>query len=422
MQPISFLFFVALCLIIAYSLIKPWISKDRSEIWSPITIISLVFIYYIVWPSLDGLSLYGAKYATNQYVFYLSATLFLGCVLLAFKRTKTGCFKKWNRYFCSDNVQNIALILFIIAMVCYVPFRGFRTTISADDATIVTARTGLVSYFIDLISLFVSACCLAYIGLKGNSGLSFKKRIVVYVILYFTLVMFIVGGFRYRLVFLFLAMITSYHLYPNPRKVNYMLLVPLAVIAYLGFAIMDNARSYGHGINLDVAKTITLKDASKGAGENNDVCCFSISTIDYCSRNNHFYGIEPILNAVCMPIPRVVFPDKPEGEYMKDIQNRVVGSSDAGAAILIVSEAYMMFGIFGVILYGLFVGWFCKKIWNNYRNNPNSIGAILLLSLLNGYCYTWMSRGYMAGAFNDYVYFVVLPFWITAILKRFKLL
>lgn len=411
---------IILCIMIGHSLITPLLSKDKTQIWSPLTIVALIFLYYIVKPSFDDISLYGANYVPNQYMFYFCTVVFYGCILIAFKRTKSGKFDKWNSLFTEGDSQKAALVLFIIAMICYVPFRGLRTTISAEDATIVSARTGLVSYFIDLISLFVGACCLAIVGLKNKAGLGLKKRAVVLVIIYFTLVMFIVGGFRYRLVILVLAMATTYHLYPVPRKINYVILVPIAIAMYLGFAIMDSARSYGRGINLDVAKSISLEDASKGAGESADVCCFSIAAIDAYSRNDAYIGFEPILTAVLMPIPRAIFPSKPDGSYMREVQIRIIGNSDGGAAFLIQAEAYLSFGMLGIILYGLFVGWLSKKVWSNYQNNKDSIGAILLLALFNGFMYTWMSRGYMAGAFNDFIYFVVLPFWLTALINRFS--
>lgn len=418
LQPLSLTLLVILCVMIAFSLLKPFFAKERYAIWNPITFIALTFIYYIVKPSFDDISLYGANIVPNQYMFYLTAVVFFGCVLIAFNRPGKDGFSEWNKYYTQGNTQTIALVLFIIAMVCYVPFRGFRTSISSESVTTVSARTGLVSYFIDLISLFVGACCLALVGLKDTKGQGVKKRLVIFVILYFTLVMFIVGGFRYRLVILLLAMATTYHLYPSPRRINYVVFVPIAIAAYLGFAIMDSARSYGRGINLDVAKSFTLEDAAKGAGESTDVCCFSIVVTDEYYKNGNYAGIEPIVTAALMPIPRAIIPWKPAAEYLHEAEERV--SVSGGAAFLVFTEAYVAFGMIGVILYGLFIGWFLKKIWQNYLKNRQSIGALLLLALTNGFCYTWMSRGYMASAFNDFIYFVVLPFWLTALINRFS--
>lgn len=416
----SWIFLIFLCIMIGGTIFRPFLSKDKSQIWSPITIISLVLIYYIVIPSFQGLTLYGAESATKQSLFYFMAVLFLGCILWAYKSSSPNECKKWNSYFTMDNAQRIAVVLFLITIVCYVPFRGFRTSIFVDDALKISARTGLVSYFIDLISLLVGASCLSFIGLK-NIGKGVIKRCVIFGgILYFAFILFIVGGFRYRIVILLLALATTYHLFPKPRKINYLILVPVGVLAFLGFAVMDSSRRYGQGIDMEVAESVSLAQASQGAQENMDVCCFSIAVFDEYSRNGGYVGFEPVLTAVLMPIPRAILPSKPKGEYMIEAQNRTIGDALGGAAVLVFAEAYMSLGVFGVILYGLFIGWACKKVWINYRNSPNSIGAILLLALFNGFCYTWISRGYMAGAFNDFIYFVVLPFWITALLRKYN--
>lgn len=415
LQPSSIPFFVILFCMTIYSILKPLFSKDKSQIWSPITIIALCLLYYVIIPAFGGLTLYNADNVPNQYAFYLVALVFYSCVLFAFHQPKKVQYNKWNNLFENKSVLSLAIILFIISMICYIPYRGFRTSISASDATLVTARTGFVSYFIDLISLLVASCCLALIGIKKGRK-KFCGVLVLVILLYFTLVLYIVGGFRYRLVILILALVTTYHLYPFPRRINYAIVIPIAVIAYLGFTIMDSSRSYGRGIDLDLAKAFTIKDASKGPGEANDVCCFSIAAVDNYLSEGEYARFEPIITAILMPIPRSIFPEKPSGEYMHKIQQRVIGDASAGAAYLVFVEAFASFAIWGVILYGLFIGWICNLIWRNYQNNKDSVGAVLLLSLFNGFIYTWMSRGYMGGAFNDFIYFVVLPFWIVQLL------
>ena len=422
MQDSSYCFFVPLCILLIYNLGKPFFSKDKSEIWSPITFVSLTLIYYVIKPSLGPLDHHdlGANTSQYQFLFYLVTLVFYVSLLIGFKRTKQASYLKFNSIANESNVQRFAIILFVIAMVCYIPFRGFRYTISADDAGVLAERTGFVSYFVDLISLFVCSCCLAIVGLKDRAAGAFKKRIVVYVIIYFTLVIFIVAGFRFRLVILLLAIATTYHLYPKPQKINYKVFVPIAIAAYLLFAVMDTARQYGAGINLAEARTLTLADASKGAGESDAVCCFSIITIDYATKHNLYYGIEPVVNAVFMPIPRAVFPWKPDGNYMRDIQVKVLGTSANGAAMLNYIEGYLSLGFLGVIIYGLCMGWLCKKIWSNYRNNPTSISALILLGIFNGFCYQWISRGYLGGNFNSFIYFVILPWWICSFINKRK--
>lgn len=399
-----------------YNLITSWLSKDQSQIWNPVTFLGLTLIYYVVPPSFSDISMWGGDRAEYQYVFYITLVIFYISVLLGFRTKHKPGFRKWNCLFTHENAQRYAFILFLIAIVCYVPFRGFRTTISADDATVLSERTGLVSYFIDLIALFVSACCLAWVGLKNSKGIGMKKRIVIFIILYFTLVMFIVGGFRYRLVMLMLAMATTYHLYPQPRRINYKVFVPIAVAAYLLFAVMDTARKYGAGINMSAAKEFTLKDASKGAAENASVCSYSITVTSRMYETGERFGFEPIVTAIFMPIPRFLLPWKPDASYLKLAESSV--SASGGAAFLGFTEAFTAFGFLGVILYGFLMGWLSKRIWVNYQNNKESVGAIVLLGLFNGFCYVWISRGYMAAAFNIFIYYVVLPFWLTTLIRK----
>lgn len=417
LTPTSVIFLIVLCGLMGYHLIKSWLSSDKAAIWSPITVIILSLIYYVVLPSFEDIDLYGANAAPNQYLFYLTAVVFYGCVIFGFSWKQKTRFKKWNNFFNHDNALIAGIILFIFALACYVPFRGFRTTIWAEDAYRISSRTGLVSYFIDLIAVFCAACGLLYMQYKKR-GLGFWKSLLFYLVLYLSLVFFIVGGFRYRLVWLILTMATVYHLFPKLRRPNYILIITIATVAYLGFAIMDTARRYGTGIDRETAMSVSLGDVQKGAGESVDVCCFSIAAIDYYSRNGGYVLFEPIATAALMPIPRAIFPNKPDGGYMRDAQMRIIGDSSGGAAFLCFAEAYISFGMFGVIIYGLFFGWLAGVFWDNYKRNRESMGAILLLALFNGFCYAWISRGYLGGNFNDFLYFVIVPFWLVTLFRR----
>lgn len=417
LSPISLVFLVVLCVLIGGTLLKLWLSRDKSAIWSPLTFICLTLIYYIVLPSISGLSLYFAGNNENQYLFYMASCLFYGSILIGFSIKTKSHFKRWNLYFNAENAKVFGICIFIFGLICYVPFRGFRTSIWAEDAYMTSSRTGLISYLIDLISLFCTACGLLMMSSKANNS-KLKSWIPFFVVFYFTLIFYIVGGFRYRLVILLLSLATVYHLYPIPRKINLKLIIPIGVAAYLLFAIMDTARNYGTGIDREVAESLTLSQAAKGAGESADVCCFSIVAIDHYYKTGERVLFEPIVNAALMPIPRAFFPWKPDGEYMRTIQVKTIGSSEGGAACLSFAEGFASFGWFGVILYGLFMGWLAKLLWGNYKRNPQSMGAIILLAIFNGFCYQWISRGYLAGNFNDFIYFIIMPFWLTALFRK----
>ena len=141
LNSISTIFFYILCALIGYSLFKPWLSSDKSAIWSPITMISLTLVYYIVMPSFGDISNLGASLAQGQHLFYIAAVLFYVCVLIGFSLKGKAHFKNWNHFFTISNAQRVGILLFILALACYVPFRGFRTTIWAEDAGLVAERT-----------------------------------------------------------------------------------------------------------------------------------------------------------------------------------------------------------------------------------------------------------------------------------------
>ena len=413
----SLIFLVILCVLMGGTLLKLWLSHDKSAIWSPLTFICLTLLYYVVLPSTLDLSILGANHNENQFLFYIAACLFYVCVLIGFSAKTKSYFKRWNSYFNVGNAKIYGICIFIFGLICYIPFRGFRTTIWAEDAGMLADRTGFVSYFIDLISIFCGACGLLYMDFKYKHN-KISKGLVFFVVLYLTLVVYIVGGFRIRILFLVLALATIYHLFPSPQKLNYKYLIPVAIVVYLGFAILESVRTYGTGINKSALNEYDLTSAENGARENCAVCCFSIIAIDHYQRFGDYVYFEPIVNAICMPLPRVLFPWKPDGDYIRTMQVKTIGSSDGGAACLSFVEAFISFGWFGVVLYGLFMGWLAKMFWVNYKRNPQSMGAILLLALFNGFCYQWISRGYLASNFNSYIYYVIMPFWLTALFRK----
>ena len=416
LSTLSWIFLIPFIAIQLYILVNAIFSRDKTKIWSPMVVFSLASIYYIVLPPFDGLTLYKANLAEFQYVFYLAALVFCISILIGFNLPSPHAFKKWNNIFTERNIYWIGVSLFIVALFCYVPFRGFRYTISAEDSTRLTARTGVVSYLIDLISLFCASCSLLLFSIKITSINSVKKKLTFGLIWYLSLVVYIVGGFRLRIVWFLLTLLTTYHLGVVVKRPRYLVIICLAVISYLGFSIMDSARNYGAGIDLEKASELSMDEISDGAGENVDVSCFSISVLDYACNYDYRIGFEPLVTAALMPIPRSLFPWKPDGGYLKDLQLGVMGNSDEGAAFLIFVEAFISFGWIGVILYGLFVGWLSGLFWRNYKRNPSSIGAVVLLALYNGFCYDWYARGYMAGIFNNFMYYIIVPFWLSQLL------
>jgi len=418
LQPLSILFIVILTILIGFQVVNALRSSDKAKIWSPLTFIGATLVYYIIIPSLTSMKGYRISGIRGQWIFYLSAVVFYCFVLLGYRVRVKGRFPRWNKMITPNKVVTYGLFLFVIALVCYIPFRGFRTTLWDSDATLVTERTGFVSYFIDLISVLCASCGLLLVSSK--KGIKPFNIGIFLGVLYLTFVVYVVAGFRVRLVYLILVLFTVYHLYSKPMRIHYLLILGIGIPIYFLFAAMDTTRVYGRGLNRESLQEITIDEMERGPRENTAVLYFSTLCTDYYNDTKEYVGFEPIVNAVLMPFPRALFPWKPEGLYIREAQLKTLGSYDAGAAFLCFTEGFISFGWLGVVLYGFALGLLSSLFWRNYNENRHSIGAILLLALFNGFCYQWVSRGYLGGNLNSFLYFVIVPFWLLSLINLLK--
>lgn len=389
------------------------LAEDKSRIWQPINVISLVYLYYCVMPVFFSEGRYTITSSMRPYLCDIAALLSYLCMLWGYNRKTTKEFYKWNALFNGKNSLVFGGILFLFGLVCYAPFRGFSTSISytegiGDDFN----RDGFTSYFIGMISLYCAACSLMVVSLKE------KKNPYALIVIWLSLVTYIIGGFRFRLVALLFATIIPVYLYPKVKKPNYIILLAVIFVAYLGFAVMDKARVYGQGIDLSKVSEMTFDDASKGAQENESVYYYSVLCMNDIENRSDYKFLEPIVNAVLMPVPRFLFPWKPKGDYMNSVMIHTLGSADTGAASMMFVEAFLSFSWLGIIVFFYLIGWFAKVVWDNFQKNKESIGAILFLALFNGFLYTLMSRGYLAQSLITFIYYVILPFWLSSLAAK----
>ena len=210
---------------------------------------------------------------------------------------------------------------------------------------------------------------------------------------------------------------TFYHLYPHVKRPRWIIVFAIGVIFYISMGIIEFTRNYGSGLDIDKLEYLEGDQIREGATEGMGVFEFSADVMEVYQPED-FIHFEPVVNALLLPFPRQIFKNKPKGYYMREANIKVYGDITKGAAFLNFTEAYISFGWLGIILYGLLFGLFAKIIWVNYLRHP-SLGAILLLASFNAWIYVFISRGYMAQAYLNYFYYVIIPFWIVWIVDRF---
>ena len=415
---ISLICEVILIFLIGWHFIYAYISKDRALMWSPITTIALTYFYYVSVPFWGGTI---EKYQVdedlyNGYLFHIATLLSYIFILIGFYKSGSGKtnFKKWNSYFTEENSGKMGILLFLIAMVCYVPFRGLHLSISGESSPHQMVSGGFVYYFIFMTNMFVVASSLMLIRLKKG-----WKNWLYIAILWFILIQEIFAGARWLIVVTGLTFLATYYLYPKPKKINIPILAVLAVVAFLGFAIMDKSRQRGAGINMDAATALKYDDIKGGAEENYGVYWFSLMSVNKLNETGERVYFQPLLTAVLMPVPRSIFPWKPDDAYLDKIETVIFGNADGGAAFLNYVESFMAVGWFGVVFMAWILGWIARKFWDNYRNNPESIGAVIAMGAFGSVCYCIISRGYLASTVTNIILVVYLPFWVVGVIRKY---
>lgn len=413
MDLLLFIILITLFLIEVLPLI---FSEDKAMIWSPMTFLCVYLTYYILIPYLNG----GAGASIEGQTYLLFGTLLFYIVFkLVFKLVKTEfVFTSYNSAIYRNNAKNIALLLFVLAFIGYGVYKGFSLSVFSE-----VSREDLVfdknasyghseMYILNLISVFTTACALLY-AYKN------KINILFLFVLFLTLIIYIIGGFRYRILLLFVTVLTVIYLYPYPRNVKYHIIVPLFIIIYLGMGVMEATRMYGKGLDQKRLVELKQKGTIKESKENMLVYEFSAECMSKYTLNDLIL-FEPISTAICMPIPRSIFPEKPKGDYLRNANIKVYGTITRGNAFLNITEAYLSFWWVGIIFYAAFLGWLSKIFWNNYLLNPSSLGAIVLLGLYNATLYQIIARGYMAQALTTFIYYVFVPFWLIFLFEKIK--
>lgn len=405
--------------VLAYFCVKnivlPILHKNRYEIWSPITFISLTFLYYCVIPNFENITnYYGHQLSDKKWLFNLCALVSYLIICYSFKKSNgKSSFTKWNNLWYGDNALFYAISLFAFAIVCYVSVQAFTFSLASHGAMTSYNTEGFDSYLREMVAVFAASLCIL---VTCNNR---KTRLITIIILWISLVTYIVLGFRYRIVILIISVATSFYLSHQEKRINVPVLIILAVVVYLGFNVMDQARIYGSGLDFDIIKGMNSNDIQQKAGETGHIYGYSILVLDKYNDISQWLFLKPLWNAACIFLPRAIFPWKPDAQYLADTHILATGSIEDGSAYLNFVEAFMSFGWIGLVINAMAIGWLAKRFWSNYLNNPNTIGSIVALSLFNGFCYVIVSRGYLAQQFSTFVYFVCIPFWLSGIIKRF---
>ena len=263
------------------------------------------------------------------------------------------------------------------------------------------------------------------------NGIKERTKFIFYLAI--TVGLFLNLGFRYRLLLLFLPLILIYFFYKK-IKPSIIFFLGLFLSATISFGFIQIARGYGTGLSFDKYQDNILKawdpDRSeleyvfKSAFFDTNVFNTSAGIIHKTPEEYNYVGIAPIINGIAAPIPRLLWKEKPSGEYLKKIYKKIYPGQlwEVGSANLGFAEYYVSGGWIALIITNFFLGLFYKKLWYEFLLNFNDPVAQIRYGLHLSYLYVVFTRGYLLQIIYIYAS-IFIPFYFFSYIwnKRYRL-
>jgi len=411
----EFILFATLCSIIFGILVLSYSKKGAYHFFSPLTFHAATLTYYAVLGPLFALIYNHTALRLVEHRGYIGISwaaclVSLISLLLGFYcKRKISLKHKITTVPSDTKVRKICLRIFFIAFLAYVILMGVTTVIqklnflTAHRIALRRVYTGPLGNYLWLaMNMFVVPVLVLFtLFIRKKVRLLFIVPLLIAVSLYIT------DAFRYRLVILLLGLISTYHLCkkmkPRPIITTVLLLV---FISFMG--LMELTRGYGRGLRLGSLQRRTGRSYLQSGLNETHVFQATGYLIDYVSHKSEFTGFDFLYNAVCAPIPRLIWPEKPDGSYLLDMNTHLYGKHGGGQAYLYYGEYFLSFGWMGVIVLSFLLGVFYKTMWLYFLINKEHPFAIVAISVFNGFVYIVVSRGYLSQQLTLF-FFTVCP-------------
>ena len=399
-----------------------WLKKDVTLFWSPLTMVSLVFFYYTVIGPYFALKNDDTYYRLVEHrSFFLIgwqiSLVALLSIILGFQLIKTPKIETPLPIvisFSNINYAKIGRTLTIITMIGIVSLVGTGGLVgqldvlnSAGGSSLFGGGGAFRNYLMHSINLLIGASCFYLVATLNK-----KSQFVWFVFIFlFAMAVFTRQGFRWRYLILGMSLLATFHLIRG-KKVNVFLLTGLAMLGIMFMGFIESTRTYGGGLryNADDDALSNEELFDRGIGESSVFMTTGL-LVAKTTFNDEFIGWDPIIQTIAMPIPRVLWPGKPSGDYIENIEDLYNENSEMagiGAAILNFGEFYLMFGFVGVIVGCIVLGLLLKLVWRWFLLNRDNPLAIITYAVFFGYIYVIVSRGYLPQVFMLFM-FTVFP-------------
>jgi len=424
----EFYYLATIVVVIFVIIASNFFHKDPLRLWSPMTMVSVIILYYGVVGPLLAIANEDTFYRLIDHRSYFQDSwevLLLGVcsTLLGFNLITT--YRGEDEFVDGagqDQKDDVNYLLFGkrflgVSLICIFLIVGSGGLIS--QVQVVNSVQGSMlagegifrNYLMHTVDLLIGAACLMAIAkLRDKENVWWLVFIVA-----FSIAVFLKQGFRWRVVVLAISVYATYHIYLK-KKVNLIPVIALVLFGVFFMGFIQNTRNYGAGLSLEKIEGSSQEEIFLSGLEESAVFMTTGLLVDKVNETDLSIGLDPVLQSIFMPIPRVLWPGKPSGEYIdhiRNLYNYININNGTGAAVLNFGEHFLMFGYIGVFVMNLIWGVVYKRLWNWFLRRKDHPLTVVAYTVFFGFIFVIISRGYMPQVFMLFM-FSVYPFILLA--------
>jgi len=412
--------------LIVYEAFQAYRSRRWVSVYRPTLVVAVIIGWYALLSPLQQLFSTGAAISRglNHRDFLLSgwtgALVFYGALLVGFHMAPRLKPPRCMILQCrTESIHALGLRLCLVGVGMFSLVAGagflallnpFRAASAIDEAAAVGLDLGFFSNYFNLsVNLFIPGICLM-------TAAWLRQRLHTTTLLCWFLVsagIYTSLGFRYRLVLLVIPMLLLWFMARSKRP-------PMALLALFltGFmvinSIIGSTRTYGRGLDLSLLEGRSVQDLTGDSGLGEQGVFFATAgVIHQAPELAPFVGATPLVSTLLFPIPRGLFPAKPEAEYVRDALDTLYGRIySPGGAFLNYAEYYLIAGWPSLIAMSMALGWLLRRLWNWFLWRQDEPFAQVIYLLSASYLYMVISRGYMPQVVMLFMFTVAPLYWL----------
>jgi oligosaccharide repeat unit polymerase len=399
------------------------LSKNYYAIFSPIVIVCIIYLYYaIIGPLMKISSGEEINIRTfdlrDSYIPAIKGCIVsFYCLLLGYSAKRKSRTKMFALNFpvSTKQLRDVGFTIIIISLILFTIFTGGHIFSRFNFLDVSKPGQGyygsIASYLMLSINFLIVGALLVFFYYYNH-----KNILIFLFIAGLIMSLFINEAFRYRLVILIISVFSAYYLY-REKKPNVIALAAVVIPFLMLMGALEISRQYGRGIDVNRLQNVQYNELTENSLNETDVFWASGYFIDRILDFKDYTYFDFLTNAIASPIPRKIWPSKPDGSYILDANDLLFEGKGEGQAYLFFCEYFLSFGWTGVVLLSFLLGYFFKSVWLwflRYKTHPLAITAI---AVFNAYIYVIISRGYFTQQLTLF-FFTVVPAFIVIWLYR----